>query len=99
LDLRELRFKIWRTRSTYPVSDARSACGGFATTAVAVTNIPLPSVEVLQIVTSRGVVITSDPIELVVVKTTGFDRVEVGRVVNVLVSVGDVAGTTITRDR
>ena len=86
------------TRLTYPVSDVRSACGGFATTAVAVINTPLPSVEVLQRVTSGGVVKTCDPIELVVVKTTGFGRVEVGCVV-IVSQLEDVTGTTVTRDR
>ena len=93
------RFKRWE-RSTYPVSDDRSACGGtgFATTAVAVNNVPSPSVEVLQIVTSGGVVTTCDPTELVVVKTTGVDRVKVGCVV-IVSHVENVAGTTVTRDR
>ena len=86
------------TRSTYPVSDVRSACGGFATTAVAVNNIPLPSVEVLQRVTSGGVVRTCDPSELVVVKTTAVDRVEVAFSVTVS-HCEDVVETTITRDR
>ena len=86
------------TRLTYPVSDVRSACGGFATTAVAVNNTPLPFVEVLQRVTSGGVVITCDPNALVVVKTTAFDRVEVGCVV-IVSHLEDVAETTITRDR
>lgn len=86
------------TRSTYPVSDDRSACGGFATTAVAVNNTPLPSVVVLQRVTSGGVVITSDPTELVVVKTIASDSVEVA--FSVIVShFEDVVETTITRDR
>jgi len=77
-----------------PVSDDRSASGGFATTAVAVNIVPLPSIEVLQTVTSGGVVITCDPFELVVVKTTRDERVEVGGVVIVLVSLlEDVAGT------
>jgi hypothetical protein len=94
-----LKFERWK-RSTYPVSDVRSlaACEGFATTAVVVNNIPSPSVEVLQIVTSGGVVTTCDPIELVVVKTTGVDRVEVGCVV-IVSDVEDVAGTTVTRDK
>jgi len=78
-----------------PVVDNRSACG-FATTAVAVTNNPLPSVEVLQIVTSGGVVINCDPFELVVVKTTGIDRVKAGFVVIVLISLLDVSETTVT---
>ena len=86
------------TRLTYPVPDVRSACWGFATTAVAVNNTPLPSVEVLQRVTSGGVVITCDPIELVVVKTTAFDRVEVGCVV-IVSQLEDVVEMTITRDR
>jgi hypothetical protein len=86
------------TRSTYPVSDVRSACGGFATTAVAVTNTPLPSVVVLQRVTRGGVVITCDPIELVVVKTTASDRVEVAFSVTVS-HFEDVVETTITRNR
>lgn len=86
------------TRSTYPVSDFRSACGEFATTAVAVNNSPLPPVEVLQRVTSGGVVITCNPSELVVVKTTGVDRVDVGCVV-IVSHLEDVAGTTVTRDR
>ena len=86
------------TRSTYPVSDVRSASGGFATTAVAVNNTPLPSVVVLQRVTSGGVVITSDPTELVVVKTIASDSVEVA--FSVIVShFEDVVETTITRDR
>lgn len=86
------------TRSTYPVTDVRSACGAFATTAVVVDNVPSPFVVVVQIVTSRGVVITCDPIELVVVKTTAVDRVEVGCVV-IVSQLEDVAGTTITSDR
>ena len=86
------------TRSTYPVSDDRSACGGFATTAVAVNNVPSPFVEVLQIVTSGGVVTICDPTELVVVKTTGLDKVEVGCAV-IVSHFEDVAGMTVTRDR
>jgi hypothetical protein len=51
-------------------------------------------------VTIGGVVTTCDPTELVVVKATGVDRVEVGCVVLVMVSHDeDVAGTTVTRDR
>ena len=41
---------------------------------------------------------TCDPTELVVVKTTRDDRVEVGFVVSVL-QLEDVAGMTITSDR
>ena len=88
-----------RTRSTYPVTVVSPVCGKFATTAVVVINTPSPFVVVLQIVTSGGVVITCDPFELVVVKTTRDERVEVGGVVIVLVSLlEDVAGT-ITSDR
>ena len=47
--------------------------------------------------TYGGVVRTFDPIELVVVKTTGVDRVEVGCVVTV--SQLEDAGTTITNNR
>ena len=83
---------------TYPDAGDRSVCGGFATTAVAVTIVPLLFVEVLHIVTSPGVVMMCDPFELVIVETTGFDRVAVGCVVIVLVSPGDVAGTTVTSD-
>lgn len=49
--------------------------------------------------TSEGVVTDFDPFELVIVENTGFDRVEVGCVVIVLVlSPEDVPGTTVTRD-
>jgi len=51
-----------------------------------VTNDPSLSVEVLQRVTSGGVVMSLDPFESVIVKTNGFDRVDAGRVVIVLVS-------------
>lgn len=90
------KFRKWK-RLTYPDAGDRSVCGGFATTAVAVTIVPLLFVEVLHTVTSAGVVIMSDPFEFIV-ETIGFDRVAVGCVVTVLVSPGDVAGTTVTSD-
>ena len=52
----------------------------------------------LQIVTSGGVVTICDPTELVVVKTTGLDKVEVGCAV-IVSHFEDVAGMTVTRDR
>ena len=85
------------TRSTYPVTGVRSVSGAFATTTVEI-KVPLPPIEVLHIVISGGVVMTCDPTELVVVKTTRDDRVEVGFVVSVL-QLEDVAGMTITSDR
>lgn len=87
-----------RTRSTYPVTGVRSACGAFATTDVVENKVPSLPVEVLHIVISGGVVMTCNPFELVVVKTTRDDRVEAGFVVIVL-QLEDVAVTTITSDR
>jgi hypothetical protein len=66
----------------------------FATIAVAVDIVPFLFVEVLQTVTSAGVVTTCDPFELVVVENTGFGKVVVGCVVIVLVT---PEGTTVTR--
>jgi hypothetical protein len=86
------------TRSTYPVTGVRSASGAFAKTVAVVNKDPSPAVEVLHIVISGGVVVTRDPIELVVVKTTPDDRVEAGFVVIVL-QLEDFAETTITSDR
>jgi hypothetical protein len=83
------RFK----RSTYPDADG---CGAFAAIAVAVTIVPLMFVEVVQIVTTEGVVTDLDPFDSVVVETRGFDRVEVGCVVIVLVFPPEE--TTVTRD-
>ena len=48
--------------------------------------------------TIAGVVITCAPIELVVVKAKGVDRVDLGCVV-IVSHVEDVVETTITRDR
>jgi hypothetical protein len=80
-------------RPTYPDADDETF-SGFATIAVAVDIVPLLFVEVLQIVTSAGVVTTCEPFELVIVESTGFERVVVGCVVTVLVT---FEGTTVTR--
>jgi hypothetical protein len=81
-----------------PDSDITWSCWAFATIDVDVTNDPLLSVEVLQRVTSGGVVMNFEPFESVVVKPKGFDRVDAGCVVIVLVSgpVEAVAWTTVT---
>ena len=61
------------------------SCWGLTTTDVAVTNDPLLSVKVLEIVISGGVIVTFDPYESVIVETTTFDRVNVGCVVMVFI--------------
>jgi len=80
-----------------PDSDATSSCWAFATIDVAVTNDPLLSVQVLKIVTSGGVTIVVDPFESVVVEAKGFERVDAGCVVIVLVLSPDaVVWITVT---
>jgi hypothetical protein len=92
-----IRYEKWK-RSTYLDSDNRLTGWAFATIDVVVTNDPSFSVQVLQRVTSGGVVIIIDPFASVVVETRGIDRVNTGFVIIVLVSPEAVAWIVFTRD-